>query len=79
VHLAGEADATDFSCANIGVGQRLADRDGAGAPPVLGMLLRPADLWRGERCVLFGRGCEQAALFVDDEGPRAASANVNAE
>ena len=66
------------SAADVGVAQRLANRDGAGAPPIFRMLFGPADLWRREGRVFFGRGCEHAALLIDDEGARAAGANVNA-
>jgi len=78
MHLAGEADACNVVAAQVRAGQSLADRDGAGAPPVFGMLFGPSDLRRGERLVFFGCGCEQAALFVDDKGARAASSYVDA-
>jgi hypothetical protein len=43
------------------------------------MLLGPANLRRGERRVLFGRGCDDAAVFINDQGARAAGAYVDAE
>jgi hypothetical protein len=78
VHLAGEADAGNVVGAQVRAGESFANRDRAGAPPVFRVLLGPADLGRGEGCVFFGCGCEQAALFVDDQGARAAGAYVNA-
>jgi hypothetical protein len=79
MHLAGEPNARDLVRGNVGVAQCLANRDGAGPPPILGLLFGPSDLRRCERRVLFGRGCEYAALLIDDESARAAGANVNAE
>jgi hypothetical protein len=78
VHLAGEADAGNVIRREVRAGESFANREGAGAPPVLRMLFSPSDLRRGERRVLFSCGREYAALFVDDEGARAAGAYVNA-
>jgi hypothetical protein len=78
MHLAREADAGNIVGAEVRAGKCFANRNSAGTPPVFGLLFGPADLRGSERRVLFGRGCEQAALFVDDEGARAASAYVNA-
>ena len=79
MHLAGEPDAGDFIRGDAGAAQGFANRNRAGAPPVFGLLFCPADLWGREGRVLFCRGCEHAALLIDDEGACAAGANVNAE
>jgi hypothetical protein len=77
VHLAGKADAGDVFAAEIRFGERLADGEAGGAPPVFGMLLGPADLRRGEGLVIRGGGRDNATVAIDYDGARAASANVN--
>ncbi len=78
MHLAGEADAGDVVTGELRARESFFDGDAGGAPPVFGILFGPADLRRGEGRVFFGGGRENAALFVDDEGARAARAYVNA-
>ncbi len=78
MHLPGEADAGNVVASKVGAGQRFLDGDGGGAPPVFGMLLSPSNLRRGEWRVLLGCGCEQPALFVDDESACATGAYVDA-
>ena len=78
MHLARQADAGDVARAKAGVGESFTNRNGASPPPVFRVLFGPSDLRRSEGRVFLGRGREQAALFVDDEGARAAGAYVNA-
>jgi hypothetical protein len=78
VHLTGEADAGNVLGAEVRGRESFANRNAGGTPPVFGMLFGPSDLRRGKGLVFFGCGCEQVALFIDDEGARAASAYVNA-
>jgi hypothetical protein len=79
VHLTGEANASDFFSVEIGARDGLTNRDAGGAPPVFGVLLGPADLWRSKGLVLFRSGGDDAAMAIDDDGTRSASTNVNAE
>jgi len=44
VHLTGEANASDFFGAEIGILDGLANCDTSGTPPIFGVLLGPADL-----------------------------------
>ena len=46
-------------------------------PPVLGLLLGPANLGRSKGLVIFGSGRDEEAGLIDYNGPRAARANVN--
>jgi hypothetical protein len=79
VHLAGETHAGNFFRAEVRLGESLVDRRAAGAPPVFRLLLGPSDLRGRKWNVLFGRGCDEAALPVDDQGARAAGANIYAK
>jgi hypothetical protein len=79
VHLAGEADAGDFFGAEIGARDGFTNRDAGGTPPIFGVLLGPANLRRSERLVLFRGGRDDAAVVIDDDGPRSSSTNVNPE
>ena len=77
MHLAGEADASDLVPAQISLRQRFANGDARSAPPISGMLFRPADFRRGERLVFFGSGGDDAAVFVDDQRACAAGSDVD--
>jgi outer membrane usher protein FimD/PapC len=79
VHLTGKADAGDLFAAEACARKRFANGDAGRLPPVIGMLLGPADLRRGEGLVVRGCGRDNAAVTIDHDGARAASANVNAE
>jgi len=79
VHLPGETHAGDFFRAELCLSERLVNGDAAGAPPILGLLLSPSDLRGGKWNVLFGSGCDHVALLVDDQGTRAARANIYAK
>jgi len=43
------------------------------------MLLSPADLWRSKWLVVLGGGRDDAAVAIENESARAASADVNSE
>jgi hypothetical protein len=77
MHLAGETDAGDVLPSKIRASQRFADCDAGGVPPVLGLLLGPANLGRSKGFVIFGGGRDEEAGLIDYDGPRAARANVN--
>jgi hypothetical protein len=79
VHLARKADAGDVFAAEIRFGERLADGEAGGAPPVFRMLLGPANLRRGEGLMVRSGRRDNAAVAADYNGARAASANVNSE
>jgi hypothetical protein len=79
VHLAGEADAGDIFAAQFGRSQRLANSDAASSPPIVGMLLGPANRGRRKRRMLLGSRRGDRALFVKQQGACSAGANVNAQ
>ena len=59
--------------------KRLPDRRTAGAPPVSRILLRPAGPRTGEWLVLLRSGGDDLSGLIDDEGPRAARADVDTQ
>ena len=59
--------------------KRLPDRRTACAPPVSRILLRPAGPRTGEWFVLLRSGGDDLSGLIDDEGPRAARADVNTQ
>jgi hypothetical protein len=76
VHLAGKAHASDFFAAEVRGRKRLANSDARGSPPVLRVLLGPADLQRREWLVVFGGRRDDAAAAIDDDGARSSGANI---
>jgi len=79
VHLAGEADGGNRVGADAALGEDRANGELAGAPPVVGILLRPRGLRRGERGVVGGLRREQAARLVEDQRARAGGADIDAQ
>ena len=79
MHLPGESDAGDLIGRHSRGGQGFPHRDPTGAPPVFGILFRPADLRRGKRRVFFGSGRDYAAVLVHNQGASAAGADVDSE
>jgi hypothetical protein len=77
MHLAGEADAGDVFASEICSSKRFANCFAGGAPPVFGMLLRPANLRSRERLMFLRGGRNETAALIDDDSARAPSANVN--
>jgi hypothetical protein len=77
VHLTGKADAGDVFAAEIRFGERLADGEAGGAPPIIGMLFGPADLRRGEGLMIRSGGRYNAAVAIDYDGACSAGADVN--
>jgi hypothetical protein len=75
--LAGETNARNVFASETRVSQRFANRKARGAPPVFGMLLGPANLRGGEWLMLFRGGRNKLPAAIDDNGARAARANVN--
>jgi hypothetical protein len=79
MHLSGEADAPD----RISVGPQLAqsppDRQGAGSPPIPGILFRPSQLRRRKGRVILGSGRNDFPALVNDQSARTAGADINSE
>jgi len=59
--------------------QRFWNGYAASAPPVVGMLLGPTDLGRGEGSVIFGRGRSDMTVLIDDQRACAAGSDIDAE
>jgi hypothetical protein len=76
VHLAGEANASNFFGAQVGACNGLANRYAGSAPPVFRLLLGPPDLRRREGLMFFGGGGDDAALAVDDEGASSSGTDI---
>jgi len=79
VHLTRETYAGDIFGTQACALDRFGNRDATSSPPVFRMLLRPTDLWRCERLMLFRRRGYDMAVLIDDQRPRAARSNVDAE
>lgn len=79
MHLAGEADAGEVFAGEVRTRKRFANRNAGGAPPVFGLLFRPANLRRCERLMIGRSGRNEPPALIDDDGARAAGANVNPE
>ena len=79
MHLTREADAGDRIGRDAAFRQHRTDRLPARPPPVVGILLGPGGSRRSERGVVRRRRPEQAAVVVEDQGARAARADVDAE
>src|SRR5258708_19289552 len=62
VHLTGETNASDFFSFEVGTRDDLANRDAGGAPPVFGLLLRPAALLRSTGLMPFRAAIHDPAL-----------------
>jgi len=77
--LAGEADAGDVFASEIRGGKHFAHGGAGGVPPILGVLLGPANLRGGKGLMIFGGGGDKATRLIDEEGSRAAGANVNSK
>jgi len=75
--LAGETAAGDVFAGEIRARERFAHNAASGAPPILGLLLGPANLWGSKGLVIFGGGRDKAAALIDYDSARAASPNVN--
>jgi hypothetical protein len=59
--------------------ERFANRKRGGAPPIARVLLGPARLRTGEVSVFFRARGEDGTVFVEDDGPCSACADVDAE
>jgi len=77
--LAGEANTGDVSASEIRAGKRFAHGATGGAPPILGLLLGPANLRGGKGLVILRGRRDQATSLIDYDRARAAGANVNSE
>src|ERR671923_853829 len=79
MHLAGEPDACDVFACEIRATKCFANGDAGGAPPVFGLLLRPANLWSRKRLMICGGGRNEPPALIHDDGACATGANVNSE
>jgi hypothetical protein len=79
MHLTGKTYAPNIFSAKVGLPQCLTNRGAASPPPIFRMLLGPANLWRSKWLVFFRRGCEHRSTLVNNERPRAAGSDINAE
>ena len=79
VHLSGQTDTTDLIAAHSGGGQRFRHGHAARAPPVPGILLRPANLRRCKRFVVFSGGGHDASPGINHEGARTSSADIDSQ
>jgi hypothetical protein len=79
VHLAGEADGFDLGAGDSGGGYDSGDGLASGAPPVVGVLLGPADVGGVDGGVVAGYGGDDAPFVVDENCPGTACAYVDAE
>jgi hypothetical protein len=79
MHLAGETDAGDIFARKIRGGQCFTDSDAGCAPPVLRLLLSPANLRRRKRLMIFGGGRDQTPALIDYDSACAPSADINSE
>jgi hypothetical protein len=79
VHLPGISYAGDIGGGEVGFGKRRANRDAGGAPPVVRLLLSPADMRGSEGNVFFSCRGDDPAPLIYDKRACAAGADVNAE
>src|SRR5438045_6443616 len=77
MHLSGEADAGNVFACEICCRKRFVNGSAGGAPPVFGMLFRPANLRRCEGLMIRRGGRNEPPALFDDDRARAACANVN--
>jgi len=77
--LAGEADAGDVFASEIRTGKRFAQGGTCGVPPILRLLLGPANFRGGKGLMIFCGGRDKPTRLIDEQGARTAGANVNSE
>jgi hypothetical protein len=78
VHLAGETHAHDAIGGDAALRQDGGHGLSTGAPPIVGILLRPAGLRRMERGVIGRRRSQPPAVVVDEQRARTARTDVEA-
>lgn len=79
VHLPGEANTGDVFASEVRARKRFAHGDTGGAPPILGLLLGPANLRGGKRLVILRGRRDKATGLIDYDRARAAGADVDSE
>jgi hypothetical protein len=79
MHLAGKAERANGCRLDAAGGERGARGFMRGPPPVVGILLGPRRARGSERRVVARSRGQQCAVFSDDDGARAAGADVDAE
>ena len=77
VHLAGEADGFDGGGVGAALFENAADGELGGAPPVVGILLGPADVLGANGLVLAGHGRDDAAVMVDQDCSCSTGADID--
>ena len=79
VHLASEAECGDGLLRLGRSGNGVADGFLRGAPPILGILLRPAGMRRAKRSMVTGRAGDNLAFGIHDDGARAARSYIHSQ
>lgn len=77
MHLARETNARHIFAGEIRARKRFANCNAGGVPPVLRLLLRPADLRSRERLMICRGGRNEPSGLINDDRARAAGADVN--
>ena len=79
MHLAGERERVNLSAGEIGRGDGGGDGLARGTPPIVGVLLGPADMIRANCGVLRGRRGDDPACAIHQHRPRAPGADIDAK
>lgn len=79
VHLPGEADGRDFVSARFRRMECALNRQSAGSPPIVRILLCPSHLRRREGNMLFGTAGQDSPMFVHNQRTGSAGADIDPE
>src|SRR6185437_902445 len=79
MHLAGEADGLDLAAGEFALGHGSGDGLAGSAPPVVWVLLGPADVLGVDGCVFAAGGGDDFAAAIDQDCPGAACSDVDSK